>query len=91
MYLNEKKFMKYYKVKVEKYRLYVVVVLQSPWYMLLLPPQQHLSTNYTDWKRGAAVAMDPSGNVSKRRSGEWGLETVGLYREASYCKALHYE
>jgi hypothetical protein len=56
--------------------------------MLLLPPAQHLSTNNTDWKLGAAVAVGPSGHASKRRSGGWGFETVGVYREASYCKAI---
>jgi hypothetical protein len=36
--------------------------------------------------------MDQSGHTSKQgRSGGWGLETGGLHREASYCKALHYE
>jgi hypothetical protein len=70
--------------------VYIIVVSQSPWYMLLLPTPQHLTTNYSDWKRGAAVAVDPSGHASKRRSDGWGLKIVGLYREASYCKALHY-
>jgi hypothetical protein len=47
-----------YKVK-EKYTLYIIVVPQSPWYMLN-PASTHLSTNYADWKRGTAVVVDAS-------------------------------
>jgi hypothetical protein len=41
--------MNIYKVKLEKYKLYVIGVPQSPGYMLPPLPALRLSTSYTDW------------------------------------------